>query len=61
MEIIKSLGKVMPLLKGYKYITYKMGYNFTIIASLDFTSFKLSFQFVIVIDLSVHLKKTTRR
>jgi hypothetical protein len=27
MEIIKSLGKVMPLLKGYTYVTYKMGYT----------------------------------
>jgi hypothetical protein len=51
----------MPLLKGYRYATYKMGYNFTITASLEFMIFQLSFQFFMVIDLSVHLEMTTRR
>jgi hypothetical protein len=61
MEIMKSLAKVMSLLKGYKYVAYKMGYNFTITASLELMSFQLSFQFFMVIDLSVHLEMTTRR
>jgi hypothetical protein len=61
MDIMKLLAKAMPLLKGYRYATYKMGYNFTITASLEFMIFQLSFQFFMVIDLSVHLEMTTRR
>lgn len=61
MDIMKLLAKAMPLLKGYRYATYKMGYNFTITASLEFMSFQIRFQFFMVIDLSVHLETTARK
>lgn len=61
MDIMKLLAKAMPLLKGYRYATYKMSYNFTVTASLKFMSFQLSFQFFMVIYFSIHLEMTTRR
>jgi hypothetical protein len=42
-------------------VAYKMSNNFTITASLELMRCQLSFQFLMVIDLSIHLEKSTGR